>query len=74
MSDATVSSEGWVFDTIPHYRLNIEIIDGFLLEKWPGYEFYTEVSPRSSTYVTTLTSESTWERLTSSGSHENSKM
>lgn len=43
MSDATVSNEGWVYDTIPHYRLNIEIIDGFLSEKWPGYEFYIEV-------------------------------
>ena len=47
MSDATVSSEGWVYDTIPHYRLNIEIIDGFLSEKWPGYEFYTEVRPKT---------------------------
>ena len=46
MSDATVSSEGWVFDTIPHYRLNDEIIDGFLSKKWPGYEFYIEVRPK----------------------------
>ena len=47
MSDATVSSEGWVYDTIPHYRLNIEIIDGFLSEKWPGYVFLTEVRPKA---------------------------
>lgn len=46
MSDAMVPNEGWVFDTIPHYRLNVEIINGFLSEKWPGYNFYTVVRPK----------------------------
>ena len=32
----------WVYDEIPHYRLNPEIIDDFLSSIWGGYEFYVE--------------------------------
>lgn len=35
----------WVFDFIPHYRFNADIITHFLQKKWPDYDdFYVEVS------------------------------
>ena len=35
----------WVFDFIPHYRFNADIITRFLQEKWPDYDdFYVAVS------------------------------
>lgn len=44
MSETNVPCEDWVYDSIPQYRLNVKIIDGFLSKKWPGYDFHTEVS------------------------------
>ena len=43
MAEADVSSEGWVYDSIPHYRLNVDVVDGYLSGLWPGYDFQTEV-------------------------------
>lgn len=35
----------WVYDTIPHYRLNRDIITSFLRGKWSDYdEFFVEAS------------------------------
>lgn len=33
-----------VYDTIPSYRLNPSIIEGYLREKFGNYKFYVEVS------------------------------
>ena len=34
----------WVYDDIPHYRFNAEIITNFLKTKWSGYDdFFVEV-------------------------------
>ena len=35
----------WVYDYIPHYRFNPDIITDFLKNKWRDYdEFFVEVS------------------------------
>ena len=33
----------WVWDEVPHYQLNEEIINEYLLELWEGYKFFIEV-------------------------------
>lgn len=32
----------WVYDTIPHYRLNSHKIITYLAKQWPGYDFELE--------------------------------
>ena len=34
----------WVYDTIPHYRLNSQKVLAYLQSQWPGYDFDLEVS------------------------------
>ncbi|KAL9611815.1 MAG: hypothetical protein Q9167_003583 [Letrouitia subvulpina] len=43
MAELDLENCNWVYDTIPHYRLNENIIDGFLSSIWNGYEFFIEV-------------------------------
>ena len=33
----------WLYDSIPHYRLNEGIIKGYLKNKWDDYQFFVEV-------------------------------
>lgn len=37
----------WMYDTIPQYRLNVNIIHDYLSTLWPGYTFFIDVSRRS---------------------------
>lgn len=39
MPTAVPTNEGWVLDTIDHYRLTPAIISGFLKQKWGNYDF-----------------------------------
>ena len=42
---ATMSSQQWVWDSVPHYRLDQSIIDKYLREKFGNYTtFHTEVN------------------------------
>ena len=39
----------WVYDYIPHYRFNTDIITAFLRNKWRDYdEFFVEVGAHHS--------------------------
>ena len=33
----------WGYDKIPHYRLNVDIINGYLRQKWGDFRFFIEV-------------------------------
>ena len=47
MSDTDPENAQWMWDEVPHYRLNQEIIDKYLSEHWEGYNFFTEVNTSS---------------------------
>lgn len=34
----------WVYDFVDHYRLNKDIIQGYLQEKWGEYDFRVTVN------------------------------
>ena len=35
--------EVWVYDTIPHYRLNPQKVLTYIRSQWPAYDFELEV-------------------------------
>lgn len=43
MSDIDPENAQWVWDEVPHYRLNDNIIRTFLLERWADYTFIIEL-------------------------------
>ena len=47
MSDTDPENAQWVYDDVPQYRLNDEIIHKYLSELWEGYNFYIEVESSS---------------------------
>ena len=47
MSDTDPETAQWLWDEVPHYRLNDEIIHKYLSEHWEGYNFYIEVNASS---------------------------
>ncbi len=47
MSDTDPETAEWVWDDVPHYRLNDKIIHEYLSEHWEGYSFLIEVKPSS---------------------------
>lgn len=56
MSSPDPDDGGWVYDSVPHYRLNENIIDGYLTKKWGGFKFYIQVNSSSSA----IRLEATW--------------
>ena len=47
MSDTDPENAHWLWDEVPHYRLNDEIIHKYLSEHWEGYNFLIEVNASS---------------------------
>lgn len=47
MSDTDPENAQWLWDEVPHYRLNDEIIHKYLSEQWEGYNFLIEVNASS---------------------------
>lgn len=47
MSDIDPEKVQWVWDEVPHYRLNDKIIHEYLSEHWEGYGFFIEVKSSS---------------------------
>lgn len=39
MPESVSANAKWLYDYIDHYRLNENIIDGFLYEKWGKYKY-----------------------------------
>lgn len=56
MSSPDPDDGAWLYDSVPHYRLNENIIDGYLTKKWGGFKFYIQVNSSSSA----IRLEATW--------------
>lgn len=37
------ANRNWIYNTIPHYRLNKDVINDFLKKKWGDSKFFVEV-------------------------------
>ena len=48
MSEPIPANATWGYDSIDHYRLTVNIINGYLQKKWGRYNFYVEVSREAS--------------------------
>ena len=46
MPEPTPADSVWLYDCINHYRLNQDIINKFLREKWGNYQFFIEAGAR----------------------------
>ena len=47
MSDTDPENPEWLWDEVPQYRLNDQIIHKYLSEHWEGYNFFIEVNAYS---------------------------
>ncbi|KAI4185540.1 MAG: hypothetical protein LQ346_005878 [Caloplaca aetnensis] len=43
MSEPIPANAVWRWDYIDHYRLGVDIIDGYLREKWGNYKYLVKV-------------------------------
>ena len=74
-SDTDPAKAQWLWDEVPHYRLNDKIVHEYLSEHWEGYRFFIEVIiilfiSLGEMRLTWCSSEA---RNSNSGFHENSR-